>query len=71
MEDKKYIPEAGDVISFCDEEYVCIQSNATNGVVNPIGETFYLRNFYWEFKGEYVKFIRKSTQEELSKLGLC
>jgi len=60
----------GDVVEFCDQQYFVVENNGSSGVVNPLGETFYLRNFYWKFKGEVTNFVRKPTEIELSKLGI-
>ena len=60
----------GDVVEFCDEHYFVIENNGLTGVVNPFGETFYLRNFYWKFQDEETKFVRKPTSDELERLGL-
>jgi len=62
--------QKGDVVEFCDEQYFVIENNGSTGVVNPFGETFYLRNFYWKFEYEETKFVRKPTDEELNRLGL-
>lgn len=62
--------QKGDVVEFCDEHYFVIENNGSTGVVNPFGETFYLRNFYWKFQDELTKFIRKPTKDELERLGL-
>lgn len=62
--------EKGDVVEFCNEQYFVIENNGLTGVVNIIGETFYLRNFYWKFQDEETKFVRKPTTDELQRLGL-
>ena len=67
---EKYRPTRGDLFEWCDEQFWCIESNTYSGVVNPIGETYYVRNFIWGYGGERPKFIRKGTEEELEKLGL-
>lgn len=60
--------DKGDVINFCDELYYVIENNGIKGVVNPIGQNYYIRNFYWNYNGEISYFVRKSTKEELDKL---
>ena len=62
--------EKGDVIEFCDEFFYVIENNGSSGVVNPFGETFYVRNFNWKYGSYESKFVRKSTEHELLKLGL-
>ena len=54
----------GDTISFADEEYLVIENNGSTGVVCPIGETYYLRMFYWEFEGEKCKLVKKATERQ-------
>lgn len=61
--------QKGDVIEFCDEKYFVIENNGSTGVVNPFGETFYLRFFSWKFENETAKFVRKPTPDELDRLG--
>lgn len=60
----------GDVVTFCSEYFFVIENNGSTGVVNPFGETFYIRNFYWELGNEITTFVRKPTVEELDRLGL-
>lgn len=62
--------QKGDVVEFCDEHYFVIENNGSTGVVNPIGEPYYVVNFYWEYHDEITKFVRKPTPEELVSLGL-
>lgn len=62
--------EKGDVIDFCDEHYFVIENNGLSGVVNPFGETYYIRNFYWKYQDSITKFVRKPTNDELECLGL-
>jgi hypothetical protein len=62
--------ERGDVIMFCDEHYFVIENNGANGVVAPFGETCYLNTFWWELGDDKCTFVRKSTEKELSMLGL-
>jgi len=66
----KYIPEKGDIIQWLDRLYTVIENNGSTGVVNPHGEGYYVRGFEWDYEGDPVKFIRKSTKYELEKLGL-
>lgn len=56
--------ERGDTISFADEEFLVIENNGSTGVVCPIGETYYLRMFYWEFEGEKCKLVKKATEKQ-------
>lgn len=60
----------GDVVEFCDEYYFVIENNGSSGVVNPFGETYYVRNFYWKYQDSITKFVRKPTNDELERLGL-
>lgn len=69
MENKnKYTPCKCDVFKWADEEYICIESYKTCGVVNKIGEKFYYRNFIWDYAGEKPEFVRKATESELERL---
>lgn len=69
MDDKnKYIPEKGDVFKWIDEDYICIESRPYSGTVNPIGETYYIKNFIWDYAGEKPEFIRKAIKSELERL---
>lgn len=61
--------ERGDIVEFCDENYIVIENNGSTGTVSPLGETFYIRNFYWNFQGSETKFVRKPTKEELWSIG--
>lgn len=70
MTEPKYIPKPGDIFEWCDEQYICIESYSSCGVVNTIGETYYIRGFMWDYQDEIPKFIRKSTEEELERIGL-
>ena len=54
----------GDIIEFADEQYLVIENNGSTGVVCPIGETYYLRMFYWEFEGEKCKLVKKATEKQ-------
>ena len=47
-----------------------IENNGSTGVVNPFGETYYVRNFYWIYQDSITKFVRKPTNYELERLGL-
>ncbi len=67
---KLYIPQIGDMFEWNEEKFWCIETGRFRGVVNPIGETYYLRQFQWVYGGHYPKFIRKANQNELDKLGL-
>lgn len=60
----------GDVIEFCDEHYFVIENNGSSGVVNPFGENFYIRFFQWQYQDSIAKFVRKSTKDELERLGI-
>jgi hypothetical protein len=60
----------GDVVEFCDEQYYVIVNFGSSGVVCPLGETYYVNNFYWNYCGEITKFVRKSTNKELESLDL-
>lgn len=62
--------QKGDVVEFCDEHYFVIENNGSNGVVNPFGETYYIRNFYWKYQDSITKFVRKPTNDEFERLGL-
>lgn len=62
--------EKGDIIEFCDENYFVIENSGSQGVVNPLGENYYVRFFEWQYQGEKAKFIRKPTKDELEWLGL-
>jgi len=62
--------QKGDIVEFCDEHYFVIENNGSTGVVNPFGETFYIRSFYWKYQNEITKFVRKPTKDELERLGL-
>ena len=62
--------QKGDVVEFCDEHYFVIENNGSTGVVNPFGETYYVRNFYWIYQDSITKFVRKPTNYELERLGL-
>ena len=62
--------QKGDVVEFCDELFYVIENNGSNGVVNPFGENFYVRNFFWKVGDHVTKFVRKPTSEELDGLGL-
>ena len=59
-----YIPKKGDLFEWCDDQFWCVETGAYSGVVNPLGETYYLRGFIWNFGGEPPKFIRKATPNE-------
>jgi len=50
----------GDIISFADEQYKVIENNGSSGVVCPVGETYYISMFYWEFEGEECKLVKKN-----------
>lgn len=63
-ETSTYIPQKGDVFQWCEEEYFCLESNSLTGVVNPVGQNYYLRGFMWFYEGEKSIFIRKMTEEE-------
>lgn len=65
---ENYIPTKGDVFKWCDEEYICIESNSHSGLVNPIGETYYIRNFLWSYENEPQEFIRRLTEEEFNNM---
>jgi len=62
--------KVGDVISFCDSDYVVIENNGNSGVVWELGSTGYLINFQWKFGDELCKFRRRATEQELISLGL-
>lgn len=62
--------QKGDIVEFCDEHYFVIENNGSQGVVNPFGETFYVRFFQWQLGEDITKFVRKPTAHELEKLGL-
>ncbi len=68
--DNEFNFQIGDVVDYCDDLHFVIENNGTTGVVNPIGENYYIRNFYWDFMGSKTKFVRKPTDYELMKLGL-
>lgn len=70
-QNEKYIPQKGDLFEWCDEQYWCIESTQYSGVVNPVGETYYLRGFIWNYSNEQAKFIRKATNEEYEKMFGC
>jgi hypothetical protein len=63
-----YVPKKGDLFEWCDDQFWCIESGAFSGVVNPVGETYYLRGFMWNFGGEPPRFIRKATKDEYDYL---
>ena len=65
-----YIPQRGDLFEWCDEQYWCIETSSYSGVVNPVGETYYIRGFIWNYGGENPKFIRKATEKELENKGI-
>lgn len=62
--------QKGDVIEFCDEHYFVIENQGSQGVVNPFGETYYVRFFQWQYQDSIAKFVRKPTKDELERLGL-
>ena len=62
--------QKGDVIEFCDEHYFVIENQGSQGVVNPFGETYYIRFFQWRYQDSIAKFVRKPTKDELERLGL-
>jgi hypothetical protein len=66
----KFNFKIGDVIEFCDQQYFVIENHGSKGVVNPIGENFYIRFFNWQYGEEVSRFVRKPTDYELDKLGL-
>lgn len=68
--DEKYIPQVGDLFEWCDEDYWCIETGSYYGVANPVGETYYIRNFIWMYGGESPVFKRKATDDELEKIGI-
>lgn len=61
-----YIPEKGDLFEWCDERYWCIESGAFSGVVCPVGGTYCLRGFIWNFGELKQTFIRKGTAEDVA-----
>jgi hypothetical protein len=63
-----YIPQIGDLFEWCDEQYYCIESGSFSGVVNPVGETFYIRGFIWNYHDEKPKFIKKATPTEFKNM---
>lgn len=65
---KNYIPQRGDVFSWCEEEYTCIESGEISGVVNPRGTTYYVRNFMWTIGEDSPEFLRKLTKDEFNNL---
>lgn len=65
---ENYIPEKGDYFRWNDEVYFCVESGERSGVVNPVGENFYIRNFQWDFEGEKAVFFRKATQQEYRQI---
>lgn len=69
-EDENYVPQQGDLFEWLGEKYWCIESGSRSGVVNPVGQNYYLRDFYWEFDGNKTRFIRKATPQELERMGL-
>ena len=69
-EQDTYTPKVGDLFKWGGQEYFCIESSEKSGTVNPIGETFYQRDFYWNFEGITPVFIRKATDKELENMGI-
>jgi len=65
-----YNPQIGDVIKQAGNEYYVLDNFGSKGNVCPIGETFYITNFRWQFDGEDSKFIRKMTSKELENFAL-
>jgi len=65
---KNYIPQKGDLFKWSDEEYICIESDKSYGVVNPVGETYYLRSFMWNYENEPQEFVRKLTETEFNSI---
>jgi len=65
---EKYIPKPADVFKWCDEEYICIESTSLYGLVNPVGETYYLRSFMWNYENEPQVFMRELTEKEREKI---
>ena len=57
LEDPEF--KSGDVISFGEGECVVIENHGSSGVVRPVGETYLVRNFYWEFEGEKCKLVKR------------
>ena len=68
MEKINYTPQKGDVFKWCDEEYICIESREYSGVVNPTGENYYIRNFIWNYGGEFPEFMHKLEVREFENL---
>lgn len=60
----------GDVVEFCGELFFVVKNEGSKGVVNPIGESYYLSDFYWDYEGEITTFVRKPTNQELESLGI-
>lgn len=65
---ENYIPQAGDIIRWCDEEFIVIENNGNRGVVHPVGEIYQIGTFYWTYEGEKSEFVRKATEEELKAI---
>lgn len=63
-----YIPKKGDIFKWCEEEYICIESTDFSGVVNPKGESYYLRGFIWNYGNELQEFVRELTQKEYNNI---
>lgn len=53
--------ERGEVIVFCEEEYVVMENYGLSGKVHVYGfEQNIIGNFYWDFYGEAC--VRKETE---------
>lgn len=66
-----YIPQKGDLFEYGKDLFWCIDTGVNNGVVNPVGESFYLFAFQWnKNKDKKPKFIRKATVLELESMGI-
>ena len=57
--------DRGDVIEFCDEEYIVVRGGSYMGAVCPIGTEYWIASFYWRFEGTACTFVRRATDDEL------
>lgn len=51
----------GDLISFCDEEFVVVENYGTSGRVRILDEQGEISPFYWRYNGEECKLLRRAN----------
>jgi hypothetical protein len=60
----------GDIIDFCDEQYVVLTNNGGSGRVQENYKNGDIINFYWEYAGEKCVLVENGIDKRnLEKFG--